>query len=128
MPPSFLFSFGSLSIAICLLTILLVIYIGTRMLIKHPAIAKHVPENLNPVESSLLGLLALLLAFELLGTGVKTWQADVLGLLLVVVGVGSALLLHEATRRNALRFLFDRPAWARLVSGRSGAAVARGEA
>lgn len=63
MPPSFLFSFGSLSIAICLVTILLVIYIGTRMLIKYPAIAKHVPENLNPVESSLLGLLALLLAF-----------------------------------------------------------------
>ena len=65
---------------------------------------------------------------ELLGAGVKTWQADVLGLLLVVVGVGSALLLHEATRRNALRFLFERPAWARLVSRRSGNAVAPADA
>ncbi len=72
--------------------------------------------------------LPLLLAFELLGAGVKTWQADVLGLLLVVVGVGSALLLHEATRRNALRFLFERPAWARLVSRRSGNAVAPADA
>jgi uncharacterized membrane protein YcfT len=44
------------------------------------------------------------------------WNVHLLGALLVVSSIGAAAALHAATRRTALRFLFERPAWCRLVS------------
>lgn len=42
-----------------------------------------------------------------------------LGAAMVVLSLGAAVLLHVATRKTALRFLFERPDWARIAGSKS---------
>lgn len=46
------------------------------------------------------------------------WNVHLTGALLVLLSIGAAVTLYTLTRRTALRFLFERPAWCHLVSRR----------
>jgi hypothetical protein len=105
MQHTFLSELSPLTISLSLFAGMIIIYFLANRLAKLPSFSKFVDDTINPIEGSLLGLLALLLAFTF-GMSASRYETRRAVMLSEANNIGTVILrcdLYPDTTRNKLR-------------------------
>ena len=105
MQHTFLSGLSPLAISLSLFIGMILIYFIANQLAKLPSFSKYVDDTINPIEGSLLGLLALLLAFTF-GMSASRYESRRAVMLSEANNIGTVILrcdLYPDSTRNKLR-------------------------
>ena len=122
MQHTFLSGLSPLTISLSLFAGMIIIYFLANQLAKLPSFSKYVDDNINPIEGSLLGLLALLLAFTF-GMSASRYETRRAVMLSEANNIGTVILrcdLYPDSTRNKLRTYLKEYVDARIAYFQSG--------
>lgn len=122
MEHTFLSGLSPLSISLSLFAGMIVIYFLANSLAKLSVFSKYVDDTINPIEGSLLGLLALLLAFTF-GMSASRYEARRTVMLSEANNIGTVILrcdLYPDSTRNKLKSYLKEYVEARIAYFQSG--------
>jgi len=122
MQHTFLSGLSPLTISLSLFAGMIIIYFLANQLAKLPSFSKYVDDTINPIEGSLLGLLALLLAFTF-GMSASRYETRRAVMLSEANNIGTVILrcdLYPDSTRNKLRTYLKEYVDARIAYFQSG--------
>jgi len=122
MQHTFLSGLSPLTISLSLFAGMIIIYFLANQLAKLPSFSKYVDDTINPIEGSLLGLLALLLAFTF-GMSASRYETRRAVMLSEANNIGTVILrcdLYPDSTRNKLRSYLKEYVDARIAYFQSG--------
>jgi len=122
MQHTFLSGLSPLTISLSLFAGMIIIYFLANQLAKLPSFSKFVDDTINPIEGSLLGLLALLLAFTF-GMSASRYETRRAVMLSEANNIGTVILrcdLYPDSTRNKLRSYLKEYVDARIAYFQSG--------
>ena len=122
MQHTFLSELSPLTISLSLFAGMIIIYFLANRLAKLPSFSKFVDDTINPIEGSLLGLLALLLAFTF-GMSASRYETRRAVMLSEANNIGTVILrcdLYPDSTRNKLRTYLKEYVEARIAYFQAG--------
>jgi len=122
MQHTFLSGLSPLTISLSLFAGMIIIYFLANQLAKLPSFSKYVDDTINPIEGSILGLLALLLAFTF-GMSASRYETRRAVMLSEANNIGTVILrcdLYPDSTRNKLRSYLKEYVDARIAYFQSG--------
>jgi hypothetical protein len=122
MQHTFLSGLSPLTISLSLFAGMIIIYFLANQMAKLPSFSKYVDDTINPIEGSLLGLLALLLAFTF-GMSASRYETRRAVMLSEANNIGTVILrcdLYPDSTRNKLRSYLKEYVDARIAYFQSG--------
>jgi hypothetical protein len=122
MQHTFLSGLSPLTISLSLFAGMIIIYFLANQLAKLPSFSKYVDDTINPIEGSILGLLALLLAFTF-GMSASRYETRRGVMLSEANNIGTVILrcdLYPDSTRNKLRSYLKEYVDARIAYFQSG--------
>jgi hypothetical protein len=122
MQHTFLSGLSPLTISLSLFVGMIFIYFLANQMAKLPSFSKYVDDTINPIEGSLLGLLALLLAFTF-GMSASRYETRRAVMLSEANNIGTVILrcdLYPDSTRNKLRSYLKEYVDARIAYFQSG--------
>jgi Protein of unknown function (DUF4239) len=122
MQHTFLSGLSPLTISLSLFVGMIIIYFLANQLAKLPSFSKYVDDTINPIEGSILGLLALLLAFTF-GMSASRYETRRGVMLSEANNIGTVILrcdLYPDSTRNKLRSYLKEYVDARIAYFQSG--------